>query len=522
MDSVMATIVGKAPAETYSKTGRSVRLSDLAVLWPEGIASTGPLPADPVLIGITDDSRQVRSGWLFVAVKGISSDGHAYIPKAIEAGAAAVLCEHLEDGAANVPHMVVRDTRKALGLLLSRFYNLADACRTGRFKILGVTGTNGKTTSAYLMQHLLNATNCRCGRITTIDRDLGNGQALVSNNTTPPATALYADLATAIDRNCAAVAMEVSSHGLDQHRVAGLSFAVAVFTNLTRDHLDYHGDMNAYAAAKARLFAGLAPAAAAIVNVDDPYWKHMIVDCKARVLRYSLKNPDAEVFGLITHCDAAGLRMTVHAPAGAMDIHSHLVGRHNAQNILASIGAALALGLEPPEIARGVAGFRSAPGRLEPVARELDLPFRVVVDYAHTDDAMRNVLEALRPLTQGCLCIVFGCGGDRDRTKRPLMGRTAVDLADRVFVTSDNPRTEQPDAIISEILAGIPADRMSKVTVDPDRARAIRSAIDSAAPGDVILLAGKGHEDYQIIGRQKRPFDDRLIAAAAMRNHTER
>ena len=518
----MATVVGKTPAHGYPTTARSVRLSDMAVLWPEGIVSAGSPAADPALIGITDDSRQVRPGWLFVAVKGIGSDGHAYIPKAIEAGAAAVICEHLENGAAGVPHMVVRDSRKALGLLLSRFYGLADACRTGRFKILGVTGTNGKTTSAYLMQHLLNAADIRCGRITTIDRDLGAGQTLPSNNTTPPATALYADLAAALDRGCSAVAMEVSSHGLDQHRVAGLPFAVAVFTNLTRDHLDYHVDMNAYAAAKARLFADLRSDAAAVINIDDPYWKHMAVDSKAKILRYSLKDPDAELFALITHCDAAGLRMTVHAPDGPMEIHSHLVGRHNAQNILGSVGAALALGLDPRTIARGVASFRSAPGRLEPVAGDLGLPFRVIVDYAHTDDAMRNVLEALRPLTPKRLCIVFGCGGDRDRTKRPLMGRTAVDLADRVFVTSDNPRTEQPDAIIEEILAGIPADRMAKVAVDPDRARAIRTAIDSAAPGDVILLAGKGHEDYQIIGKQKFPFDDRLIAADAMRTRAAR
>jgi len=513
----MAAITGKTPTDSLSGTSRSIRLSDLAALWPEGIASAGPLANDPAFLGITDDSRQVRPGWLFVACQGVSSDGHAYIHKAIEAGAAAVICERLEDGIAKVPHLVVKDARKALGLLLARYYHLADACRSGRFKLLGVTGTNGKTTSAYLLQHLLNAADVRCGRITTIDRDLGTGQALVSDNTTPPATALYADLATAIDHGCVATAMEVSSHGLVQHRVAGLPFAVAVFTNLTGDHLDYHGTMQAYAAAKAKLFSGLVSDAAAVVNADDPWWKHMIVDCKARVLRFSLKNPDAGLYGLITSCDAAGLRMTVHTPNGHMEIHAHLVGRHNAQNILGCVGAALALGLDPQTIARGVATFQSAPGRLEPVGKDLDLPFGVVVDYAHTDDAMKNVLEALRPLTQNNLCIVFGCGGDRDRTKRPRMARTAVELADCIIVTSDNPRTEQPDDIIAEIVVGIPADQMSRVRVEPDRAAAIRLAIESASPGDVILLAGKGHEDYQIIGKEKHPFDDRLIAADAMR-----
>ncbi len=315
--------------------------------------------------------------------------------------------------------------------------------------------------------------------------------------------------------------MEVSSHGLDQHRVAGLPFAAAIFTNLTGDHLDYHGDMRTYAAAKAKLFAGLSPGSAAVINIDDPsdltWWKHMVVDCKARILRFSLKNPDVEVYGCLSRCDAAGLRMTVHTPQGLVEIRSHLLGRHNAQNILGCVGAALALGMEPQAIASGVATFESAAGRLEPVGTDLDLPFGVIVDYAHTDDAMKNVLQTLRPLTRRQLCILFGCGGDRDRTKRPRMARVAVEMADRVIVTSDNPRTEQPDAIIREIVAGIEPGQMGKVTVEQDRARAIRLVIDSAGAGDIVLLAGKGHEDYQIIGTKKYPFDDRLIAADAMR-----
>lgn len=520
----MSTVLeGLAAQRTKIKTGRSVRLSDLVRLWPDGIQRGTPMGADPELVGVTDDSRQVKPGWLFVAIKGISNDGHTYIPKVVEQGAAAVVCERLEDGLAKVPHLIVKDGRKALGLLLSRFYRIQEACRGGEFHLLGVTGTKGKTTCAYLMQHLLNTAGVRCGRITTIDRDLGKGQPLVSNSTTPPATILYGDLARAIDNNCLATAMEVSSHGLDQHRVTGLPFAVAVYTNLTGDHLDYHGTMDNYAAAKARMFAGLAEDAFAVVNMDDPYCQRMIVNCKATILRYSLKHPETEIYGVVTHCDFAGLRMTVHVPKQRMiDFHSHLVGRHNAQNILACIGAALGMGMDLHTIAKGIESFQSAPGRFEPVAKDLGLPFRVIVDYAHTDDSMRNVLEALRPLTKSKLRIVFGCGGDRDRTKRPRMGKVAADLADAVIVTSDNPRTEQPDAIIQEILTGIPKDQCGKVQVLPDRAKAITAAVDSAGLGDIVLIAGKGHEDYQIIGKEKHPFDDRIIAAAAMRKQTGR
>lgn len=516
----MAIVLDNATRQrvTHRVNSRSVRLSDLVKIWPDGIQMGSPMGSDPEVVGITDDSRQVKPGWLFVAIKGLSNDGHTYIPKAIELGAAAIVCERLEDGLAAVPHLVVKDGRKALGLLLSRFYRIGEACRSGSFQLLGVTGTKGKTTCAYLMQHLLNATGVRCARITTIDRDLGRGQPLVSSSTTPPATVLYADLAQAIENNCLATAMEVSSHGLDQHRVAGLPFAVAVFTNLTGDHLDYHGTMDSYADAKARLFAGLAEGSHAVVNMDDPYCQRMTAACKAKVLRYSLKHPEAELYGIVTHCDFAGLQMTVHLPKQRMiDFHSHLVGRHNAQNILACIGAALAMGMDPHTIAKAIETFQSAPGRFEPVAADLPLPFRVIVDYAHTDDSMRNVLEALRPLTQNRLRIVFGCGGDRDRTKRPRMGKVAADLADAVIVTSDNPRTEQPDAIIQEILTGIAQTHMSKVQVQPDRAKAITAAIDSAEPGDIILIAGKGHEDYQIIGKEKYPFDDRVVAAEAMR-----
>ncbi len=363
-------------------TRASVRLSDLVRMWPDGIRIGTPLGADDELVGVTDDSRDVRPGWLFVAIKGFSSDGHTFIPKAIEAGAAAVVCERLEDGLARVPHLVVKDGRKALGLLLSRFHRIQEACRDGAFQLLGVTGTKGKTTCAYLMQHLLNAAGMRCGRITTIDRDLGCGKPLVSSGTTPPATVLYGDLAQSIENRCLASAMEVSSHGLDQDRVAGLPFAVAVFTNLTGDHLDYHKTMDNYAAAKSRLFTGLAKEASAVVNMDDPYCRRMVADCKANVLRYSLKDPAAEIYGIITDCDFSGLRMTVHTPRGRMiHLQSHLVGRHNAQNILACVGAAMAMGIDLHTITKALETFQSAPGRFETVGRELGRPFRVIVDY---------------------------------------------------------------------------------------------------------------------------------------------
>jgi len=509
-------------ADRASPGGRVIRLSDLLATLPEASKLLEPLADDPLIFGITDDSRCVQPGWLFVAVKGLHSDGHDYMTSAVQAGAAAVVCERPPKAALGVPCLLVGDSRKALGGLLSRFYRLDEACSTGRLKLIGITGTNGKTTCAYLVQHLLNAAEVRCGRITTIDRDLGGAQPLPAQMTTPPTTQLFVDLAAAVQTGCRAVALEVSSHALDQQRVAELRFAAAVFTNLTGDHLDYHGTMDAYAAAKARLFANLPADAVAIVNSDDRYAARMLAECRSRVLRYSSKSKAADLHGTVTACGLDGLRMRIDSPKGALEIQSRLIGRHNAMNVLAAVATALALGVEPHRIRAALREFAAVPGRLESVSNEPALPFRVLVDYAHTDDALKNVLEALRPLCEANLWVVFGCGGDRDRTKRPRMGRVAATLADRVVVTSDNPRTEPPDRIIDEILQGIPAGQRRHVHVEPDRAKAIRLAVDGAEPGDILLIAGKGHETYQIVGAQRRPFDDRQVAAEAMRSRFER
>jgi len=492
------------------------RLKDLLAALPCRASAAAHGDANPVISGVTDDSRQVQPGWLFVACRGITHDGHEFIDQAISSGAAALLCERPPGGALAIPTYTVLDSRACLGPLLARFYRIDEACRSGRLKLIGITGTNGKTTTAWLVHHVLNHTGIRCGRITTVDRDLAGPKPLPSHVTTPPATALFADIRSAIEAGCQAVVLEVSSHGLDQRRVDGLEFFAAAFTNLSGDHLDYHGTMEAYARTKARLFRHLPPHATAVVNADDPYHRLMLEGCPAKVIRYGL-TADAELRARILRCGLDGLQMLVEDGSGRHPVESPLIGQHNAANILAAWGICRAFGIEPRAIAEAIGRFRCVPGRLEPVGGDLELPFRVLVDYAHTDDALQKVLTALRPLCAGRLWVVFGCGGDRDRTKRPRMGRVASHFADRIVVTSDNPRSEPPGRIIDEILKGVPDDAKDKVTVEPDRAAAINLAITSAGPGDLVLIAGKGHENYQIIGTERRPFDDRTVALEAMR-----
>jgi UDP-N-acetylmuramoyl-L-alanyl-D-glutamate--2,6-diaminopimelate ligase len=327
--------------------------------------------------------------------------------------------------------------------------------------------------------------------------------------------------------------MEISSHALDQGRCAGLRPAVGVFSNLTGDHLDYHQTMEAYLRAKKRLFDSLEPQASAVINAEDPAGEAMLADCRARVLRYGIASggngtgrlDGLDVLATVREMSATGTRFELAARypggGGAVStcmVDSRLVGRHNVQNCLAAAGAAVALGIDLEMIAAGLAAVRNVPGRLQAVDTG-EAGFTVLVDYAHTDDALANVLSALRPLTEGRLIVLFGCGGDRDRTKRPRMARVAARWADRVLVTSDNPRTEDPGAIIDEIMTGFAADDLSKVTVEPDRRAAIAQAIGLAGAGDVVLLAGKGHETYQIIGRQRIDFDDAAVASDIIRSN---
>ena len=462
---------------------------------------------------ITDDSRTVVPGTLFIARRGTKTDGRRFIPAAVDAGAAAVLTD---DPAvtAQVPVLVAPEVEQAAAVLAERFFGSP----TTRLALVGITGTNGKTTTAHLVHQVLNSSGVRCGLIGTILIDDGREVARATL-TTPPAAELSRTFATMVEHGRRAAAMEVSSHALHQRRVAGLSFRVGVFTNLTGDHLDYHGTMEAYAEAKAGLFRMLPEGGTAVLNAEDDAAPLMAGATRARVWRCAI-DADADCTAAIRRMSSHGSAVAFRGPWGAFDAELRLLGRHNVMNALQAAAACHALGLAAPDLKRSLEAAAAPPGRLEPVTSPRDL-FAVLVDYAHTDDALRKVLTALRPMLGpgGALRVVFGCGGDRDRTKRPRMGAAAADLADMVYVTSDNPRTEQPGAIIDEIVGGIP--RGSRAHVEPDRAAAIARAIADAAPGDIVLIAGKGHETEQLLpdgrgGVRTTQFDDREAAREAL------
>jgi UDP-N-acetylmuramoyl-L-alanyl-D-glutamate--2,6-diaminopimelate ligase len=363
---------------------------------------------------------------------------------------------------------------------------------------------------------MLAAAGQKCGLVGTVVTDDGRGER-PSSLTTPSATQIADLLSRMVRHGCTAAAMEVSSHALDQSRVAGVQFACAVFTNLTGDHLDYHGSMEAYAAAKSRLFSALDRAAVAIVNSDDPAHARMARDCGARVIRCSVSDASADCVARVRRMRPDGMVCAMHGPWGVFDVDLPLAGRHNAMNALQALAAASALGVPAAQLERALATCAAPPGRLEPVSVPED-GISVLVDYAHTDDALLNVLRALRQTLEpgGRIISVFGCGGDRDRTKRPRMAAIACAHSDAVIVTSDNPRTEDPAAIVRDILSGVPEACGAEVETLLDRAEAIARAIQVAKPGDAVIIAGKGHEDYQIVGTERRPFDDRVVARAAL------
>ncbi|MCC7351723.1 MAG: UDP-N-acetylmuramoyl-L-alanyl-D-glutamate--2,6-diaminopimelate ligase [Phycisphaerales bacterium] len=457
------------------------------------------IPNIPIT-AIVDDSRRVIPGSLFIARPGTKTDGARFVADAATRGAAAILTQNRIDGC-DLPQILIQDAASATPLLAHAFFGQP----TQKVRILGVTGTNGKTTTTYLVRHLLSKIGRRCGLIGTVEIDDGKTTAEAAM-TTPGAIELAGLLATMRDNGCQSCAMEVSSHALHQHRTAGIEFAAAAFTNLTGDHLDYHKTMDAYADAKAMLFEGLNDQAIAVVNAEDPHASRMVRDTSGRIIRFGL-NQKADYQARDIAVTAQGSHFVLVTPDGQANVQMQLIGRHNIENALTA--AALVgetFGLSVHQIAAGLKDAQGAPGRLQAVRS--GQPFAVLVDYAHTDDALKNVLSALRSLAHGKLRVLFGCGGDRDRTKRPRMARTAVKFADLVIITSDNPRTENPQGIIDEILAGIPADKSTSVVVEPDRRRAIELALMDAQAGDIILLAGKGHENYQIIGTEKRHFDD--------------
>lgn len=461
--------------------------------------SFASIPNIPIT-AIHEDSRRVIPGTLFIARAGTKVDGAQFVADAAARGAVAILAQSRIDGC-DLPQITIKDTAAAVPILAQAFYEFP----TRQVKTIGVTGTNGKTTTSYLIRHLLAKAGRRCGMIGTVQIDDGR-KTVEAAMTTPGPVDLANLLATMRDNGCWTCAMEVSSHALHQKRTGGIEFAAAAFTNLTGDHLDYHKTMDAYADAKAILFEGLDDQAVAVVNADDKYASRMVRDTPARIIRFGFgKKADYQARDIAI--TAQGSHFVLVTPDGQANVQMQLIGKHNIENALtAAAVVGETFGLSVHQIAAGLKDAQGAPGRLQAVRS--GQPFAVLVDYAHTDDAMENVLSALRPLARGKLRVLFGCGGDRDRTKRPRMARTAMKFADVAYITSDNPRTENPQAIINEILAGIPADKSTSAAVEPDRRRAIELALSEAQAGDIVLLAGKGHENYQIIGTEKRHFDD--------------
>lgn len=470
--------------------------------------------ADLPITSVTDDSRQVQKGSLFIARSGQKANGRSFIADAIGRGAVAVLVED-EAAVANIAApalLTTPDAALATALLAERFFG--DPTRS--LRLVGITGTNGKTTTAYLVRQILERTGARCALVGTVEVYDGSSTE-VANLTTPGAVELSGIFRRAVDHGCRFAVMETSSHALHQKRVAGLHFEVGVFTNLTGDHLDYHATMDEYAAAKSILFTMLPSTGTAVVNGDDPASARMVAGCAAHIIKVSTAGGNAEVRAQIRRLAADHVECRFDGPWGAMDLGLPLIGHHNVSNALEACAACWALGLNREQLAAGLEHCEAPPGRLQPVTGRGD-PVTVLVDYAHTDDALANVLRALRPLTPrgGRLRVVFGCGGDRDRTKRPRMAATACALADDIFITSDNPRTEDPEAIVAEIWSGVPVPRRAGVVRIVDRREAIHEAIRSSREGDIVLIAGKGHEDYQIVGTVKHPFDDRIVAREAL------
>ncbi|MHC4716204.1 MAG: UDP-N-acetylmuramoyl-L-alanyl-D-glutamate--2,6-diaminopimelate ligase, partial [Planctomycetota bacterium] len=459
--------------------------------------AAGPMVAgDAAVSRVILDSRRAQEGDCFVAVRGTATDGHGYIAQAVAAGCSAVVCEDATAVPPGTPHAVVAETRRAAG-------PLAQAIRGWpgrRLTTIGVTGTNGKTTFAYLLRHILRSAGHTPAMLGTVTYDTV-ARTVQASTTTPSPVELAGLMAEAADAGATHAIMEVSSHALDQHRVEGIEFDAAVFTNLTRDHLDYHRTVEQYAAAKRRLFALLAPDGTAVLNRDDDHAESMVEGVGAARLWYGL-SAAARMRARIAEMGVGGSRFGIDLAGRTASVATSLIGRHNVYNCLAAAAAAVAVGVDLAAAADALGRDTVVPGRLQRV--RANAPFNVLVDYAHTDDALKNVLAALAPLKDdGRLILVFGCGGDRDRTKRPAMARVAQDLADRIIVTSDNPRSEDPGAIIDEIVAGFDPEAMERVQVEPDRRRAIALGLGAAGRGDVVLIAGKGHENYQILGDRR-------------------
>jgi UDP-N-acetylmuramoyl-L-alanyl-D-glutamate--2,6-diaminopimelate ligase len=456
------------------------------------------------ITGISANSKTVSPGNLFVAKRGLTHDGSFFIREAVAAGAVAVLTDIYDPFLENAVQIVYPNVPQLEADLAKHYYQSA----ADRLLLVGITGTNGKTTCAYLIKHLLEEADTPVGLIGTISWIVGEHE-IPALHTTPDLITNHKLFYEMIQCGCKAAVMEVSSHGLEQGRVRGLDFDVAVFTNLTLDHLDYHKTMEGYAAAKAKLFTGL-DEGTAVVNVDSPWVSEVVKGCSSKVLTYGLDH-DADLKAEDIILSAKGTQCTIVYDGRRYPFSTSLIGRFNVYNCLAALGAALRCGLEFEKSLLKLRTFKRVPGRLERVPNQLK--FDIFVDYAHTDDALKNVLETLREIKKGRVITVFGCGGNRDTGKRVKMGEIAEELSDFVVITTDNPRQEDPHAIIREILVGI-KDR-SRVILEPDRRTAIEKAVDLCRPDDILLIAGKGHETYQIFAHKTIDFDDRKIASEA-------
>ncbi len=465
--------------------------------------------------GIRTDSRLVQAGDVFIAIAGRAADGHQFIDQALANGARYIVCQRSNGAAPPAAAVVVENSAQAAGVL-------AQASRgrpASKLTNLAVTGTNGKTTVAFLVHACITHAGPRCGLMGTVVYDTGSG-ARAASLTTPDALTIAEMQQSMVEAGAEYMVIEASSHALDQDRLAGIDFTAAAFTNLSGDHLDYHQTADKYLAAKTRLFSALSPEATAVLNRHAPESQTIAQRTRARICWYAV-DEKADLTARVESMTVDGARFTLEYEGQQAPVRTPLLGAYNVANHLAAAGLCLAAGFDLPTVAAGLSSLKAIPGRLERVGGG---GFSVLVDFAHTDDALQNVLTTLKPLCRGRLIVVFGCGGDRDKTKRPRMARVAQRLADLAIVTSDNPRTEKPEAIIADILAGFepnPRDTRYEtrdtIVVEPDRKKAIELAINRAQPNDIVLIAGKGHETYQIIGTEKIHFSDKEVAQHCLR-----
>jgi UDP-N-acetylmuramoyl-L-alanyl-D-glutamate--2,6-diaminopimelate ligase len=469
---------------------------------------------DTDVTGICYDSREVIPGGVFVAMRGATHDGHRFISDALSAGASAVVAEVRDEvlTRAGVPYAIVTNGRRAMGEMSAFFYGYPSR----RLTLVGVTGTSGKTTVTHLISSIFTAAGKKTGIIGTLGARIGD-KLIDTKHTTPESVDLQRILRAMADKGAEVVAMEVSSHGLVQGRVLGCEFDCGVFTNIARDHLDYHKTPEAYLDAKLMLFRDYPTASnkqfVGVINADDPSASAFIHATKGKVITFGVKSTADIAASNVSVTDRSVVFEVLH-DGRSTQVELAMGGHFNVYNALAASAVGIAFGLSQDAIVSGLKAVQGVPGRFEFVNCGQD--FGVVVDYAHTPDELENVLKAAKEITTGRLIVVFGCGGDRDKGKRPIMGRIAAELADRVVITSDNPRSEKPEDIIAEILAGVPEHKRGKVSVIVDREEAIQNAIHSALPGDMVLIAGKGHEDYQIFADRTIHFDDREVARKAL------